>query len=166
MTSTPPGAPTGTPEGTRAIAPGRAAREPLFRHPWRIVIVVVILLAVVNLGVFLLSESDTRREGRTYPDAVDTLTPAPGELIRPQDTITADLRGDLTGVLVIDRAEVPEDQTDRVVPLGQLSFRPGTDKDLEKFAPGAHTAEVRYWQQGKERPADPASYSWSFRVGA
>jgi hypothetical protein len=155
-----------TPPTVGTTAPGRAARPPLFRHPWRIAIVVGVLLAVVNLSVFLLSESDTRREGRTYPNAIDTLSPAPGELIRPQDTITADLRGDLTGVLKIDGVEVPEDQTDRVVPLGELSFRPGTDKELEKFAPGAHTAAVLYWQQGKERPKEPTSYAWSFRVGA
>jgi hypothetical protein len=120
----------------------RPARPPTFRHPWRLVITAVILLAVLNLGILLFSQSDTRRQGRNYPNAVEVVDPAPGEIIRVADTITADLRNDLTGVLLIDGAEVPEDQTDRVVPLGQISFRPGPDKDLAKFSPGLHTATV------------------------
>lgn len=144
-------------------APGRS---PTFRHPWRIAIVAGAVLVVANLGVYLLSQSDTTNELRDFPEAIDSVQPAPGELSRPQDTITADLRSDLTGVLVLDGVEVPEDQTDRVVPLGQLSFRPGENKDLERLEPGTHTVVVLSWQQGKERPATPAGYSWTFRVGA
>jgi hypothetical protein len=153
-----------SPPQLRAVA-GRS-RPPLARHPWRWVIVLGVVLLVLNLGIVVLSESDTSPEGRTFPNAIDTVSPRPGELIRPQDTITADLRSDLTGVLVIDGAEVPEDQTERVAPLGLLSFRPGPDQDLERFEPGTHTAAVRYWPQGKPRPESPAAYSWTFRVGA
>jgi hypothetical protein len=144
----------------------RTARPPIFQHPWRLVITAVVLLAVLNLGILLFSQSDTRREGRNLPSTIDTLNPLPGEIIRVSDTITADLRNDLTGVLLIDGAEVPEDQTDRVVPLGEISFRPGSDKDLTKFTPGLHTATVLYWEQGKERPKKPGAYAWSFRAGA
>ena len=117
-------------------APARPARPPIFQHPWRLVITGVVLLVVLNLGILLFSQSDTRRQGRNYPNAIDTVSPGPGELIRVADTVTADLRNDLTGVLLLDGAEVPEDQTDRVAPLGELSFRPGPDKDLTKFSPG------------------------------
>jgi hypothetical protein len=85
----------------------RPARPPIFRHPWRLVITAVVLLAVLNLGILLFSQSDTSREGRNLPSAIDTLDPLPGEIIRVSDTITADLRNDLTGVLLIDGAEVP-----------------------------------------------------------
>src|SRR5581483_470967 len=108
--------------------------------------------------------------GRTFPNAIDDLSPEPGEIIRPQDTVTADLRNDLTGVLVLTgpgfREEIPEDQLERVVPLGQVSFRPGAGQDIRQFAPGQWSAVVLYWQQGKSRPAHPASYGWSFRVSA
>lgn len=166
---------TGSTPGARALPapPGKPGRTtPIFRHPWRVAVVVGALLLVANLGVFLLSQSDTKPEGREFPVAIDTVSPLPGELIRPQDTVSADLRSDLTGVLVIDGQEVPEDQLDpkfpsrNPSPLGIVSFRPGEDKDLEKFAPGAHSIAVRYWEQTKQRPSNPASYSWSFRVGA
>ena len=52
------------------------------------------------------------------------------------------------------------------MPLGQVSFRPGPDKDIAKFAPGQHTVSVLFWQQGKPRPAHPGSFGWSFRTGA
>ena len=146
--------------------PARRVRQPVFTHPWRVVIVVGVLLAAVNLGVLLLAESDTTRDVTRFPSAIDQVSPRPGELIRPEDTITADLSNDLTGVLVIDRVEIPEDQLDRIVPLGQVSFRPGPTKEFTRFDPGAHTAVVYYWPQGKPRPAKPSAYSWSFRSGA
>ena len=135
-------------------------------HPWRWAVVGLVAVVVLNLVVIALAESDTSPGGRTLPSAIDSLTPEPGELIRPQDTIGADLRDDLTGVLVLDGAEIPEDQLDRVVPLAQVTFRPGPDQDLESLPTGERKLVVLYWPQGKPRPAHPASYSWTFRVGA
>jgi len=144
-----------------------AARRPLFAHPWRIAIAIAVILVVVNLVViYVLEGADTQREGRTYPVGVESVTPRPGELLRPQDGIGADLDNTLTGVLKINGVEVPEDQTQRTVNLGILEFRPGPTQDITVFEPGAYTATVLFWPQGKARPANPSSYSWSFRVGA
>jgi hypothetical protein len=151
---------------TSTTSAATAGRGPLLRHPWRWAIVALVVVVVLNLVFVALDESDTSPGGRTLPSTIDGLTPAPGELVRLQDTIGADLRDDLTGVLVLDRQEIPEDQLDRVVPLAEVSFRPGPDKDLERFEPGVHTLTVLYWPQGKARPAKPGSYSWSFRAGA
>lgn len=125
------------------------------------------LLAVANLGIFVLARSDTSRESTTgLPFDIVSLQPRPGELIRPQDTVSVQLRTNLTGVLVLDGQEIPEDQVDRVPELGEVSFRPGAGKDLRQFPPGLHALEVRYWLQGKARPAHPAAFAWTFRVGA
>lgn len=151
-----------------AVRPRALTGKPprVIKHPWRVAIVVGVLLVVANLFVFLLSQSDTKREGRSFPVGIDTVSPRPGELIRPQDTITADLRADLTGDLVLDGQRIPADQLDRVTALGEVSFRPGNDKDLDELAPGAHSVAVLFWEQGKPEPENPKSYSWSFRVGA
>jgi len=125
-----------------------------------------VVLIVLNLGVVALDQSDTSPGGRTLPSTIDSLIPAPGELIRLQDTVGADLRDDLTGVLVLDGVEIPEDQLERVVPLAQVTFRPGADQELERFEAGEHSLAVLYWPQGKPRPTNPGSYSWSFRAGA
>jgi len=133
----------------------------VFRHPWRVVVVVAVLLAVASLTAVLLDAADTSRVNESPRAAVETVNPADGEIL--QDAITADLRNNLTGVLVIDGIEVPEDQTDRVEPLGQVSFRPGPGTDVDRFEPGVHKVAVLYWPQGKARPAHPDGYTWTFR---
>ena len=161
---------SGTPSTPAAITPtpARAQHEKLIEHPGRVAVVIVMLAAVISLGVLLLRNADTdTRTERIFPTAVQTVSPRPGELIRLQDTITADLRDGLTGVLLIDGAEVPLDQLEIVRPLSQISFRPGPDKELLRFEPGEHTATVLYWTGTQnDRPAKVGSYSWRFRAGA
>jgi hypothetical protein len=162
---------SGSSSAPRAItpAPARAQRRKLVEHPGRVAIVIITLAVVVALGAALLSgsDTDTRNERVGFPMAVEDVTPRPGELIRPLDTITADLHDGLTGVLLIDRQEVPLDQLEIVKPLSQISFRPGPDKDLQRFEPGVHTATVLYWVGTQNnRPAKPGSFSWQFRAGA
>jgi hypothetical protein len=134
----------------------------VLRHPWRFAIVAVVVLVVVNLFYFLGTEQETEQPDNSLPLAVESVTPAPGQIL--QDEIVADLANTYTGVLVIDRVEVPEDQLTRVVDLGQVSFRPGPDQEIEKFEPGLHTVVVLFWEQGRERPAKPSAYSWTFRA--
>jgi len=136
--------------------------EPVLRHPWRFAIVGLVLLVVANLAYFILHESDTSQPEQTLPIAIESITPERGEIL--QDEITVDLVNTYTGVLLIDRVEVPEDQLTRVVDLGEITFRPGADKEIEKFSPGLHSVVVLYWERGKERPAHPSSFGWSFRA--
>jgi len=168
------------PPADTATAPSPAPRPPaqkapLITHPGRVLTVVLTVGLVITLGIWAVSTSQTEtgvgRNISTLPSAVQSVTPGPGELARTQDTITVDLRDDLTGVLIIEPVgrtsfEVPEDQTERVVPLGQLSFRTGKGQELEKFDPGTYRVTVLYWPQAKPRPDNPAAYTWEFRAGA
>jgi hypothetical protein len=154
-------------------APVTARRPKLIQHPSRVATVIAALALVVTLGVVLLqsANTDTASE-RRYPTAIDGVSPGPGELIRAQDTISADLRDGLTGVILLKAPgeptylEIPEDQLERIGPLGQLSFRTDAEHEFAKFAPGEWGALVLFWPQGKERPVTPGQYSWAFRVGA
>ena len=141
------------------VAPSPRARR--LRHPWRIVLVVTMLAMAVSLGAIAINATDTTPLGERPRDDIDNVIPAPGEIL--EDAITADLRDHLTGVLLIDRVEVPEDQLIRVEDLGQVTFRPGPDTDVTRFAPGEHTVTVLYWELGKERPKHPDSFEWKFR---
>jgi hypothetical protein len=160
--------------GPRALpGPPAAPRRKLFRHPGRVAIVAVALFAVLNLGIVLLNNSDTSPGGRNpLPITVESVSPEPGSIAGPIDTITVDLADDLTGVLLVKRAgayvEIPEDQLDRVVELGQISFRPGPGKEIIKFAAGENDVVVLFWSKTRVggRPAHPASYAWSFQVKA
>ncbi len=152
----------------RAPAPHR-----LFQHPGRVAVVVIALVVVLNLSIVLLNEADTSPGGGAPPPAtVQSVSPAPHSIAGPVDTVIVDLDDSLTGVLLIKQnnqfVEIPEDQLARVIGLSQVSFRPGPGKDIARFAPGPTEVVVLYWSKTRPggRPANPASYSWSFDVKA
>ena len=144
-----------TPSATRPPpAPRRAAapRRKLFRHPGRVAVVVIALLVVLNLSIVLLDNADTSPGGvNPLPATVESVSPVPGSIAGPIDTITVDLDNSLTGVLLIkirgSYVEIPEDQLDRVVELGQLSYRPGPGKEITTFPQGENDVLVYYWSK-------------------
>jgi hypothetical protein len=160
--------------GSRALpSPTARPRRKLFQHPGRVATVVIALLVVLNLGIVLLNNSDTSPGGRNpLPITVESVSPEPGSIAGPIDTITVDLDDHLTGVLLVKKAgvyvEIPEDQLDRVVELGQISFRPGPGKEITKFSAGENDVVVLYWSKTRVggRPKHPASYPWGFQVKA
>jgi hypothetical protein len=143
-------------------------RRKAVKHPWRVAIVLSAVVLVVNLGVILLASSDTSLGGRQpLPSDIESISPERGELTGLVDTITVDLRDDLTGVLVVDGIEIPEDQLERVVGLQQVIFRPGKDKVISQFRAGDNTVVVKYWPgRLQDRPANPFSYGWTFQASA
>ena len=150
-----------------ATRPTTAPRRQIFRHPGRVAIVVVALLVVLNLGILLLNNSDTSPQGRPpLPVSIESISPERGDLTTLISDVSVDLRNDLTGVLVIDGIEIPEDQLDRVKELGEVTFRPGPGKDITKLRTGTNTVVVKYWPQKMSRPANPSSYGWSFEASA
>jgi hypothetical protein len=140
----------------------------IFRHPGRVAIVVISLVVVLNLGIVLLNNSDTSPQGRPpLPVTVESISPERGELTGLVATVSVDLRNDLTGVLVVDGLEIPEDQLERVKELGEISFRPGPGKAITKLRTGSNEVVVKYWSQKlTNRPANPPSFGWSFRASA
>ena len=127
----------------------------------------VALLAILNLGVILLANSDTTPGGKAaLPTDVESISPENGALAGLVDDVTVDLRDNLTGVLVIDGVEIPEDQLERVEELGVITFRPGADKEISRFRAGDNTVVVLYWPRTKPRPNKPASFGWRFRAAA
>lgn len=139
----------------------------LGRHPGRVIIVVVGVLAVLNLAFFIGREQDSSEPGeKALPSAVESVSPEPGTQADRRITVTVDLRDGLTGVLEIDGLRLPEDQLDYIAPQGIISFQPGPDQELSSFEPGEHTVRVLYWKATEAEPADPDSYGWRFRATA
>ncbi|HUF83507.1 MAG TPA: hypothetical protein VMQ81_02835 [Acidimicrobiia bacterium] len=139
----------------------------LGRHPGRVLIVVIGVLAVINLAVFIGVVQDSSEPGtEMLPSSVESVHPAPGTQADRRITVTVDLLDGLTGVLEIDGQRLPEDQLDYVVPQGIISFQPGPDQALSSFEAGEHTVRVLYWKATEDEPADPDSYGWRFRATA
>ena len=148
-------------------------RQPVLRHPWRIAVVVLALLAVLNLGILLAANSDTSEpRDEALPSSVESVRPGPGATASLVTDVQADLDPGLTGVLIIDGLCVPEDQIDVDPSLGTVAFRPGEDKDIERFEPGEHTVVVVYRDATLPAPTEPcdesqagfSAYRWSFRA--
>jgi hypothetical protein len=144
------------------------ARRPLFKHPGRVAVVAITLLAVLNLGIILLNESDTSQTStKALPADIQAISPEENQITGLVDTVTVDLADRYSGVLVIDGIEIPEDQLDRVVGIQQVSFRPGPDKEISRFRTGDNTVTVLYWNgRLQDRPEKPYSFSWTFRASA
>jgi hypothetical protein len=139
----------------------------LGRHPARVIVVVVGVLAVLNLAFFIGRAQDSSEPGvNLLPSAVESVSPEPGTQADRRITVTADLLDGLTGVLEIDGQRLPEDQLDYVEPQGIISFQPGPDQELSSFEPGEHTVRVLYWKATEDEPSDPDSFGWRFRATA
>jgi hypothetical protein len=143
------------------------ARRRVFEHPWRVAIVAVVLLIVLNLGIVLLANADTSPGGKQeLPSAVESINPERGQLTGLVDNVTVDLADNLQGELIVDGVQIPDDQLDTIPQLGVITFRPGPGKDLTRLLTGENTVVVHYWPRGDSRPENPASYSWRFRAAA
>ena len=126
----------------------------------------VILAGVVaaNLIIVALVVAGRSEQGPPLPASIERLVPARNAVIRPQEDIGADLKDDHTGLLFVDDVEIPLDQL-RIVPgLGQVFFRPGPGKEIERLTPGPHKATVEYWPQDRSRD-EGFSFSWTFTAG-
>lgn len=134
---------------------------------------VVVVIAGIGIATQLMVLAGTNQDNETAPPdipaAIEELLPTPGAVIRPQETVGADLQDDFVGVLAVDGgAEIPEDQYERVESLGRVVFRPGPGKDVESFEPGSHSATVTWWPKTMDRDNEStpvSSYTWSFSVG-
>jgi hypothetical protein len=152
--------------GTK-IAGARRARAPLFRHPWRVVIVVGALALVVNLAIVLGMNSDTSDRGQQGINKdVAQIRPGRGSIVNPLDDVEVRLRSGLTGVLVLNGKRLPEDQLVVDNATSTITFRPAEGREVSRLAAGVNDVAVLYWKQTEPEPAKPQSFGWSFRVAA
>jgi hypothetical protein len=139
----------------------------------RTIVVALGVLAAVNLLIFAAHTGGKGQDnqGPPLPREIEYLVPVPGSVIRPQEDVGADLKDTYTGALFIDDVRIPQDETKFTPGLGQVSFRPGPNKEIESLRPGHHYATIHFWPQdkGDEDAARAAgvvkSYTWSFTAG-
>jgi hypothetical protein len=159
------------PDGPAAL-PG-AGKPPLFRHPGRVAIVGGTLFAIVVLIAISIGSADTSslQTDQNQPKEVESFSPQQGAIVGPDTSISVDLRDDLIGEFTVcaptpsDCTPIPLDQTDVVLGLGQVTFRPTENTDVTDFPAGPVTVRVDYHLQGSTG-ADAGNFSWSFVVKA
>jgi len=123
------------------------------------------LLVLAALAGLWVSFAQTRtQEGPKYVDAaIEAVYPGPGDLDLRQTRVGIDLQVGYTAVLFVDGREIPEDQLERVVPLGQVFYTPGPGKETGALAPGRHCGTALLWRDVQTRETG-RKYSWCFNV--
>ena len=122
------------------------------------------LIAIVGILLAISVSSSDTSETAVNASNVEQVRPSPGGILRPQSEVSFDLTDGYTGRLLINGEVVPDDQLEKVLSLGQFTFRPGKGQIIEKFEAGPNTAQIFYWEDDKPEPAQPQTYSWDFRV--
>jgi hypothetical protein len=142
----------------------------------------LVRLAIVGGGVLIAANlfvlaglGGNDANGPALPAQIQQLFPNPHEVIRPQETVGADLRDDLQGELYINGAPIPRDQLSGDPSLGTVTFRPGctttataegSECAYREFDPGPLNLRVDYWPRTKAREdADVGSYGWQIKIG-
>jgi hypothetical protein len=163
------GYPSGMSSSGARFAGHTATRRQIFRHPWRVAIVVAGLLVVVNLVIFLGVSSDTSDQGQQgISKDVLRISPGRGSIVNPLDDVEVRLRSGLTGVLVLNGTRLPEDQLVIDTATSTITFRPGPGKEIDRLPAGANNLAVLYWRQTEAEPppGERGNFGWSFRVAA
>ena len=138
-----------------------AARQPIFTLR-RIVLSLLVAVGVAGL-IFAFTEAESEPPTVTIP-GVESVSPRPGSLALRQDRIIADLQSGFDGILQIDGVEIPDDQLQRTIELGIVSFAPGPEKEFERLAPGRHRVRVVFWPVSEGRGESNRTYEWFFNV--
>ena len=145
--------------------------------------IVISLLLALALGMLLLGfwgSRDAEIPLKLRPVEIVRVFPAEGDPLRlRQEPVGFQLAEDYTGELRIDGVDIPLDQLqspdripagggdNRPAPAGlsglnEFSFRPGAGTDIERLAPGDHTATALYWRRGIETRDQARAYTWKF----
>jgi hypothetical protein len=163
-----------------------AIGRPPSRRPfdWKLWIACLPIAVGVALIGFGLATSITGDDVTQLPDEIESISPVPDAVqVLAQTNVVVDLAEGYEGALTVDGIEFrtlrledysnpnvePGTQVD--IPAGvlfepgneTLTFTPGPDIEITRFAEGNHTVRVEYW-----RSADPErrarSYTWTFNV--
>lgn len=141
----------------------------------------------VSLGLVLIglgfAAGITGDEARSFPAAIERMSPADGDRVLRQAQVIVDFAPGYEAVLFIDGVELPVTRLDELstggvqpAPGAQvelpptavfdpgnnvISFLPQPGAPIEEFSQGEHVAIVRYWKI-LDGPGKSRTYQWSF----
>lgn len=125
-------------------------------------LVIWALLATSFAGVvYAFTTSRDEEPLRVRDEAVVRVFPREGDINVRQDAIGVELAFGYTGVIQVDRVEIPEDQLDRIAGINRISYVPGPGKETGPLAPGRHCATTVFWRQSETREQG-RTYTWCF----
>lgn len=125
-------------------------------------VVSFIVISAIVAFALLWRTSKGPSDETTTPSAVESVSPAGGDLDLRQATILADLAPGYVGKLYFDGVEVPADDVQFIQGLNQVILRPKPGSNYEHIAPGSHCAAVDYHPVDNDQ--DVRTYRWCFKL--
>ena len=115
-------------------------------------------LAAVALGIVLTTEG----EALVLPEALESVSPQPGDLVPPQSGLEVDLQVGYEATITVDGWPISD--ATFVEATGVYRWAPSpSSPTIQEWTPGEHTVVVT-WDTYTGLP-DPGSFEWTFRVG-
>jgi hypothetical protein len=115
-------------------------------------------VAAIALGMALATEG----EAVQISPPLESVSPAPGDLVPPQAIVEIDLEVGYVAQIFVDEWPIADAQF--VEATGVYRWAPGPESPvIESWSPGEHTVRV-VWDTYTGLP-DRGSFEWSFRVG-
>ena len=115
-------------------------------------------LAAIALGFVFSTDGETT----DFPEALESVSPEPGDLVPPQATLEIDLQVGYAADIVVDGWPIAD--ATFVEATGVYRWDPSpSSPTIQQWTPGEHTVSIT-WDTYTGLP-NPGSYEWSFRVG-
>ena len=131
--------------------------------PYRIVVSILLAAAVVGVG-WAFTAHNEKDDVTVVDTAIAYVEPGPGETALRQDRIFVRLEPEYTGVLFVNRVEIPEDQLDRSEGPNTMSYTPTRDSETGELPGGRVEVWVEYWEVTRTRADARTSTAWFYSV--
>jgi len=128
--------------------------------PYRLIYLGLGLVAVaaIALGILLTPEG----EEVVLPDVIESISPAPGDLVLPQAVLVIDLPVGYKAEIWVDGWPISDATFFEAT--GVYRWAPSPSHPVfQTWTPGPHTVRI-VWDTYTGLP-DPGSFEWTFRVG-
>jgi len=141
----------------------REPMSPMTRNRRRVIYGVLLTIAFGCLIAAVLLSADPEDVDR--PQGVFAVSPVENATEVRQATVSAEIDADFDAALIINRTEIPKDQTD-FLQTGNMrvSFTPGEGKEFSRFPSGRNCARIVFWPIGEDRATTSRDYGWCFTL--
>jgi len=118
----------------------------------------VALVAIIGGAILLIPSGDPL----DLPDAVESYSPADGDLVTQPIRVVIDLLPNYDVAFVIDGTPIPAEQVDSILATGRHQFEAGEGKAIERWTAGDHTVVATYTSGANG--IDVGTVVWTFRI--
>lgn len=149
----------------------------------------LLMSAGISLGLVLVilgaQSATTGRDAQNIPEAIERMSPGPGDQVLQQSQILVDFVDGYEASLTVDGIEIPTTRLDELSSEGNalqpgsqlnipptaiydpgnytISFLPQEGAPIETFSQGLHSVVVRYWKV-IDGPEKARTFAWEFEA--